>query len=304
MLQFLSKLTDLNPWQKQKLWGILLILPAAVLLFSVVIYPLVYNLIMSFQDFVLIRPEAGTPFVGLENYISVLNDSVFWRALRNTIVWVIGVVSIQMILGVTAAILLNQKLRGRGFFRGLMLLPWVTPGVVAALTFMWMYDAQFGILNHILVELGLLDAGIAWLGDSSYALGAVMLVQIWKNFPFVMVLCLAALQAVPNQLYESAKVDGANFLQQTFYISLPYIKHTLYLAGVLSTIWTFNSFEIVWILTQGGPAYASEIMTTYVYSRAFQGFDMGEAGAIAVIMFTILFFFVGAFGKKAIGGNQ
>ena len=297
-------LLNIDPWLKNKIIAFLLITPACIILFTVVAYPLMYNLIMSFQDINLLSPDTGTPFIGLQNYQDILSDPIFWRALTHTAIWVISIVGIEMFLGVSAAIILNQKIKMIGTFRGLMLIPWTIPGVVAAFTWRWMYDARFGILNHFLVQTGILDEAVAWLGNYNTALGAVILPQIWKNFPFVMVLTLAALQSIPVELYEVAKVDGANFWQQLRYITLPSIKPTLYLASLLTTIWSFNAFSMIWILTEGGPAHASEVMTTYVYKKSFHAFDFGQSTATAVIMFGILFVFVILYGKKVFQGGE
>ena len=298
-----NALLNVTPFMKNRIVAVLLLAPACIILFTVVAYPLLYNLIMSFQDINLLRP-GGTPFIGFENYKVILSDPIFWRALLHTAIWVISIVAFEMFLGVSSAIILNQKLRFKGVFRGLMLIPWTIPGVVAAFTWRWMYDARFGILNHFLVETGILNEAVAWLGNYNTALAAVILPQIWKNFPFVMILTLAALQSIPVELYEGAKVDGATFWQQLRYITLPSIKPTLYLASLLTTIWSFNAFSMIWILTEGGPAHASEVLTTFVYKKSFQAFNFGESTATAVIMFGILFVFVILYGKKIFGGGE
>jgi multiple sugar transport system permease protein len=275
--------------RRENLLGILLISPALIILFSVIIYPLLLNLKMSFQKILMMKPYLGTPFTGFSNYANVLQDPIFWRAAKNTLIWTLSSVGLQVSLGLIAAILLNMPIKGRGFFRGFMLIPWVTPGVVAALTWRWMYDAQFGIINHILLKIGLLAEPIVWLGNYRTALFAVIAEHAWKNFPFATVMILAALQTIPGELYEAADVDGATSWQSFIHITIPEILPTLSLTTLLTSIWTFNNFDTIWLMTEGGPSYASEVLTTHVYKAAFQAFNLGKAASISVIMFLMLF---------------
>jgi multiple sugar transport system permease protein len=275
--------------RKENLLGIVLTIPALIILFSVIIYPLLLNLVMSFQKILMMKPQLGTPFTGFNNYKNVLQDSIFWRALSNSFIWTVSCVVLQISLGLGAALLLNAPIKGRGLFRGAMLIPWVTPGVVAALTWRWMYDGQFGIINHILLKIGLIEKPIVWLGNYNTALPAVIVEYSWKMFPFAAVMLLAALQTIPKDLYEAAEVDGATGWQSFKHITLPEIVPTLGLTTLLTSIWTFNNFDSIWLLTEGGPSHASETLTTYVYKAAFQAFNLGKAASIAFIMFLLLF---------------
>ena len=191
-------------------------------------------------------------------------------------------------LAVLIALALNRKIKGRGFFRTTALIPWAVPSVIAALTFRFLYDANVGIINAVLKKLGILADGISWLGNLETARWAVVIESIWKGTPFVMIFVLAALQSVPHEMYESARVDGAGGVKTFFKITLPMIKETLGIATILTTIGTINNFNAVWLMTQGGPLGSTEIMFTYAYRRAFSAHNFGQAAAISVIMFIII----------------
>lgn len=272
--------------------GIMLVMPAVILMLGVIVYPLILNIIMSFQKILMMKPDLGKPFCGFENYIKVLQDKVFWSSALRSLVWTASSVSAQMILGMSVALLLNASIKFRGVFRGLMLIPWVTPGVVAAMTWRWMYDGQFGIISHVLVLLGILEKPIVWLANVNTALPAVILEHAWKSFPFVAIMLLAAMQTIPDDLYEAASLDGAGGWHKFWNVTLPSIRSTVAITMLLSAIWAFNSFDVIWLMTEGGPAGRTDTLTTYVYKATFMAFDLGKAAAIAVLMFIGMFFLV------------
>lgn len=267
--------------------GKILVAPALIGLFFVVLYPLIMNILMGFQEMKLTNPD-GAGWIGLANYAAVFSDPAFHKALRNTFIWTIGGVLMQMGIALPIALLLNIELKGKGFYRGAMLIPWIMPSVVAAYTWVWMYDGSFGIINSIMIDLGLINEAIIWLGNKNTALFAVMVQNTWKGFPFAMVMLLASLQTIPKELYEAAEVDGANLWQRFTRITFPQIMPTFMLSTVFITIWTFNSFENIWLMTEGGPLNASDTLTTYVYKIAFQSFDLGKASSSAMVMFGLL----------------
>ncbi len=268
--------------------GILLVLPAVIIMLAVILYPLLLNINMSFQKILMMKPHLGTPYVWFDNYIKVFTDPKFYRAAKNSAVWTVSSVSIQIILALAAAVLLNKSIKGRGIFRGLILIPWITPGVVAAMTWKWMYDGQFGILNYIFQAVGIISKPIVWLGNVKTAFPAIITEHAWKSFPFCTVMLLAAMQVISDDLYEAADIDGANSWQKFWHVTLAEIRPTLYLTTLLTSIWTFNSFDVIWLMTEGGPAGATDTLTTYVYKATFQEFNLGKAAAIAVIMFMTL----------------
>lgn len=278
--------------------GLVLIGPALLVLLGVIGYPLVRAFYMSLHTIVLIRPQLGQPFVGLQNYFNVIQSPYFLNALWQTFVWTSVNLVAQLVLGLLIALVLNNSFPGRGLARGAMLIPWVVPSVVAVLTWRWMYDGQFGIINSWMVQLGIIDRGVAWLGNTGTAMGAVLIESIWKGTPFVLVMLLAGLQAVPTELLESAKVDGANAWQRFWHVTMPMLRPTVVIAATLTTIYSFNNFNSIWLMTEGGPLRSTETLTILTYKTAFQGFNLGEATAIGVITFVILFIFVAIFGRQ------
>ncbi|MEX2540849.1 MAG: sugar ABC transporter permease [Trueperaceae bacterium] len=278
--------------------GYLLIAPAFLTLLAVIGYPLVTAFLMSLRKIILIRPHLGQPFVGLENYRTVIEAPFFWNAVWQTGVWTGVNVAAQLALGLAIALLLNNNFPGRGLARGFMLIPWITPSVVAVLTWKWMYDAQFGVINQFLLEYGLLERTVAWLGNTETAMGAVIIESVWKGTPFVFVMLLAGLQGIPGELYDSSMVDGADSWRRLRFITLPLLKPTIVIAATLTTIYTFNNFPAIWLMTEGGPLRATETLTILVYKHAFQSFNFGEASAIGVITFLVLMLFVVLFGRE------
>ena len=277
--------------------GCLLIAPAFILLAAVIAYPVGQAFWMSLHKIILIRPDLGRPFIGLENYIDVIQADFFWNSIRVSLIWTFVNLGAQLVLGMIVALLLNQRFRGRGLARGMVLIPWITPSVVAALTWRWMYDAEFGLVNAILMRLGLLENTIAWLGNTNTALWAVIVESIWKGTPFVTIMLLASLQTIPEELYDAAQVDGAGPWLRYRFITFPLILPTVIIAATLTTIYTFNNFNAIWLMTAGGPLRSTETLTIMVYRQAFQQFNMGTSTASGMIVFAILFVFVLFFGR-------
>ncbi len=269
------------------LLGYALLLPTLVVLAVVVVYPLLQALSMSLQRYRL-TDSAPPAFVGLANYAALTRDPVFWGSLQTTVVWTVANLVAQMALGTALALLLNEPLRARGAHRSVALIPWIVPSVAAALIWRWMYDGSAGLINALLYRLGLIQQYVAWLGNTQTALPAVIVESIWKGTPFVVVIVLAALQAIPGELYEAASIDGASRGQRFWNVTLPAIRPTLAIAAVLTIIYTVNNFNAIWLMTQGGPLHATEILFTYAYKTAFQRFDFGSAAAMSVVLFGIL----------------
>ncbi|GGD77916.1 carbohydrate ABC transporter permease [Paenibacillus nasutitermitis] len=267
--------------------GKILVAPALIGLSFVVVYPLITNILMGFQDMNMTQPDSSG-WVGFDNYRQLFADPIFRKAISNTLIWTVLGVILQLMVAVPLSLLLNIEFKGMGFYRGALLIPWVMPSVVAAFTWVWMYDGSFGIINYFLMELNFISEPVIWLGNPDTALYAVLAEQVWKGFPFPMIMLLAALQAIPKDIYEAANVDGATALQKIFRITIPQILPSLALCTVFITIWTFNSFENIWLMTEGGPLNSSETLTTYVYRVAFQSFDLGVASSSALVMFALL----------------
>jgi multiple sugar transport system permease protein len=266
--------------------GYALTLPLIVFTIGMLIYPFTTAIFLSFQDKLVGQPPR---FIGFDNYIRLFSaDPIFIRVLRNTLVYTVGTVIFKLIFGMGMALTLNENFKFRGIVRGLMLLPFVTPDLVVALTWRWIFDATFGVLNYILKSLHLIEINIAWLANAWTAMGALMIANVWRGFPFFGICLLAGLQAIPNEHYEAAEIDGANVFQRFWHITVPALKAVILVAIVLSTIWTFNDFTLVYIMTGGAPADQTHIFSTYTYLLSFKYNRMGYAMALTVVMLPIL----------------
>ncbi|MHB0885220.1 MAG: carbohydrate ABC transporter permease [Bacillota bacterium] len=255
----------------------------------VIVYPLARGVQMSLLRISFLNLGLSHhAFAGVANYVAVFRDPAFWVALKNTAVWTVVNLVAQLALGLAFALLLNQKLRGQGFFRSVALIPWIVPSVVAVLTWRWMYDSANGLFNWSLLRLGLIHQPVNWLGNMSSVLWAIIAESVWKGTPFVLLLFLSALQAIPEETYEAARMDGAGNLQTLVYVVLPMIKRTLAIATILTATFTINNFNAIWLMTQGGPLHASETVLTYAYKVAFKDFNLGNAAAVSVMLFMLL----------------
>jgi len=263
--------------------GVILILPVLFYVMGMILFPFFINIWLSFQ-----KKHIGMPaeFIGLSNYIYWLRNPDFFKVLKNTLVYTFVSIALKFVLGLGAALLLNRDFRGRNFFRGFLLIPWILPTVVTCFTWRWLYDDLVGVFNFFLVRINV--GPVPWLSSSSLALGSVIAVNVWRGFPFFGILLLAGLQSIPGQSYEAAKIDGANTFQCFLYVTLPALRSIAMIAILLSTIWTFNDFEIVYLLTRGGPGYHSMIMVPFVYEIGIRGQHIGQAITFSVMVFPLL----------------
>jgi multiple sugar transport system permease protein len=284
-LEFLGNLSE------GRQWAYILILPSLLLILAVVIYPVASGIILSFHEMRLTRPDLGTPFVGLKHYAAMLNDSVFRVALFNTIVWVVLGVTSQFVLGLITALALNRSLPGMKLARILILLPWIMPSVVAGHMWALMLDSRLGVINDILVRLGMLTEYKAWFADPNTALPTVLVVSLWNSFPFFTLLLLAGLQGIPDDLYEAASVDGANFWLQFRHITLPLLTPVIVAVIILRVIGLVNAPDLLIVLTGGGPGNATEVLSLYAFKKAYTEFNFGYAGALSVFMLVLLMLF-------------
>jgi multiple sugar transport system permease protein len=281
----------------------IMISPSLLLMAALILLPLLRGIYMSFTE-VNIMGHGEMRFIGLANYAELINDPIFRVTLLNTVVWTLSVVFFQYFIGLFNALLLNEPIPLRGLFRGLVLVPWVVPTVVAALVWRWIYVPDFGILNHILRSLGVIDQPLTWLSDANLAMPAVIAVGVWKWVPFMAIVLLSGLQSIPQELYDSAEVDGASTLQRFWHITMP---HLYYLSGIvtmLSVIWTFNHFDIVYVMTRGGPANATHLLSTYAYLSAFTFIDFGYASVLSVFMLVVLLLFAMIYYQLLKRGSQ
>jgi multiple sugar transport system permease protein len=259
-----------------------LILPSLVFLLTVEFYPLGVGLLESLYYHNRVQPFL-THFNGIENFVKALSDFNVRLALRTSAIMVVGIVSLSYLLGLVAGLLLNQNMRLRGVYRALMLVPWVVPPVVAYISWQWMLNDQSGIINHVLASIGLIDRPVLWLADPNLAMVSLIVVGTWSRFPFMMITVLAALSAIPDELYEAGAIDGATTFALFRHITLPLILPVSAIATLLQAIWIFNDFGLPFVLTGGGPANATTPLILLAYREAFQRFNIGYGTSLAVI---------------------
>ncbi|GCA52934.1 MULTISPECIES: carbohydrate ABC transporter permease [Sinorhizobium] len=289
-------------WISTRAW--LLMLPLLVVMTAVIGWPLVDTVRLSFTDAKLVGTEGG--FIGPANYIKMLTGSNFQRALVTTTWFAVISVAAEMVLGVLAALLLNQQFRGRTALRALMILPWALPTVVNATLWRLIYNPEYGALNAALTQLGLLDSYRSWLGEPGTALAALIVADCWKNFPLVALIALAALQAVPRDITAASLVDGAGPFNRFRFVIMPYLAGPLLVALVLRTIEAFKVFDIIWVMTRGGPANSTRTLSILVYQEAFSFQRAGSGASLALIvtlLVTILAAAYAALLRKAAGAS-
>jgi multiple sugar transport system permease protein len=264
--------------------GLAFVAPSLLVLGVVIAFPVVDTVWLSLME---TRGKDRTVFVGLANYGRLLQDADFWSAFRNSISFTAGSVLGHILLGLAVALLLNQRIPFRPVFRVISLVPWMFAPVVVAMTWRWMLDAQLGVINFLLASLGL-RGPFLWFESARLALPAIILTNIWRGFPFASITLLAALQAIPKEQYEAAAVDGASSLMQFRFVTLPHLRFALVIIATLDTIWNFKHFDLIQVMTNGGPAGATEMLTTLTYKVSFENFEFGYAAAMGVVMSLIL----------------
>lgn len=267
------------------MFALLLTAPGLALLAAVVVYPLITALITAFYKQSLIEP--GREFVGFQNIVDVLTGE-FFPLLTQTLVFTLGTTIAPFVIGFGLALALNTRIRGAKVLRGLMLIPWLIPGVVVSFLWMWIFNANYGVLNAALETVGLIDSPQAWLANPTTAMIAVIVAKTWQSFPWMMVMLLAGLQTVPIELHEAAEIDGAGTIRRFFSITVPQMSGIIGLVILLEFIWNFQHFDIIYVLTGGGPAGSTQTFATAVYETAFDGFDLGHAGAIGLLWMILL----------------
>lgn len=262
-----------------------LLIPLILILFVLLAYPIASALWITLQDKTI--GMVGR-FIGLENYRELLlDDPFFWQVVRNGFIFTIGSVVLKLLVGMIMALVLNQPLVLRGLWRGLLLMPWVAPTVVTALSWRWILDLT-GVLNLMLRDLGLMKTSIPWLAQYGTAMFSLVLVNTWRGFPFFGITLLAGLQAIPQELYEAADIDGASVWQRFRYVTMPSLRTVILVVTILSTIWTFNDFSVVWLLTGGGPGHATDVFATYTYKLGFITSRLGYGQTVSVILAPVL----------------
>ncbi len=272
--------------QRDSRLGLALVSPSVLIFLGLIVYPLLDSLWLSLQKADTIT-QSG-PFVGLANYQAILGGAEFWGSLATTFVWTVSSVSLQVVVGVAVALLLHQTLWLRSLARGLVLFPYLLPTIVAVLVWKWLLNDLYGVLNAMLMDIGVIDAPLDWLGSMPNAMIGIVLVGVWKYFPFVVLNVLARLQSIPESLYEAARIDGAGPLARFTDMTLPQLRGVLGVVVLLRTIWDFKEFDLIFLLTGGGPVTGTQTLPLMVYKLAFPLQQMGMASAVAVLMMAVM----------------
>jgi multiple sugar transport system permease protein len=265
----------------------LLVAPATLMLVAIALYPIIYAVRLSFTNANLIYMN-DIVFIGLRNYVKALNDEVFQISFSQTLRWVIVVLVGQFAVSLPTALFLNMNFRFRGFVRTAILVPYAIPSAVTAICWVLMFDANLGVVNDLLMRMGVLKGPIAWMSDSSYAFPIIALAMIWAGFPFVAIVLLAALQAIPDELFEAARVDGAGPWQRFCYITLPQLLPTILLVLLLRTIWLSQHVDLIYIMTRGGPGWSNYTIAVYSLIQVAGERELGYASAVAVMLAIVL----------------
>jgi len=260
--------------------GLIFVLPALMVLMMLIAYPLAYTGVLSVTD------QQGA-FVGTSNFATVLAARATPQAFWNTVYFVGISIIFQVVLGTAAAILLNQNFAGRAIVRSITIIPWVVPGIVAATTWAWMFHTEFGIINYMMTAPGLIEEPIGWLTNRDTVMPVLIAINVWKMFPFVTVMVLAGLQSIPNDLYEAARIDGANIWEEIWHIMLPQVRSVITAVTLLLVIWGLNSITIIYAITRGGPANRTLITPIQIFRLAFDAVQFNQAAALSVLFFAV-----------------
>lgn len=272
---------------REAVLGPLLVAPAVILLVVLIAYPFLTAIYLSLTDRVIARSDTGY-FIWFDNYIKLLSDGIFIQTAVNTINYALTAVFFKLVLGMLMALVLDQIHFLKNLFRGLMLLPWIVPTSLSALGWLWMFDSQFSVLNRILLDLGIINEKIIWLGKPFWAMLSIQIVNIWRGIPFFGITLLAGLQTIPQDLYEAAEIDGANFWSKFWKVTIPLLMPVTLVVTLFSVVQTFADFQVVYVLTRGGPVNSTHLFATLAHQTAIISGKLGEGSAISLFMFPAL----------------
>lgn len=276
-----------NFYKKEEAFHYKVIIPVVLFLAGTMGYCIFYLINLSFQDAIFFKLDQAK-YVGLETFRKVLAEKEAWTAIKNSIIWMTVSTTLIVTLGIATGYLLSRNTSYIKFTRAFMLLPWVLPGAVVAGVWKWLFNSQSGIINQMMINIGIIDKGISWLGNADYALGAVILVIVWRLFPLFGIVMAAAIQSIDHALFEAARVDGASKWHQFWYITLPSISGYIWTMAIINLIWVVNNLVLVQVMTGGGPVYASQILPVYMYKLAFVNNLLSESAVISLINAVIL----------------
>jgi multiple sugar transport system permease protein len=292
-----EKMEAIKKRKKIKKAPYLLLMPAVTFICVIVIYPMIRTVGYSLTDYKIWKADS-IQFVGINNYARLFKNSDFLLSFTNTFKWVAIILTFQFVIGLMMALILNEKFKLNGFVRGLVLIPWVTPSIMTALMWVWMYHGNFGIINYILTSLKITNDNIPFLAQASTSLYSCAVTAIWQGVPFFAIMLLAGLKSIPVEHYEAAYVDGASRLKSFLHITLPGLKDIIYVTTLLRLIWIANSVDLIYLMTGGGPANSSLTLSVYTYLTAQKGFDFGNSSAMAVCLTLLLTVFALFYVRK------
>lgn len=274
-------------WHRGSTLGYLFVAPTALITLGVIIFPMLYSLILSLEKYDLTDP-GNVRFVGLGNYLTLFQSDTFWQVMERTVRFTVVSVALTMVIGLAFALILNEPFQGRGIFRTLLLIPWVIPAVVVGIAWEWIFNANYGILNGLLQQLGLIEGYHPWLGDPATAMPAVIVAKIWKEVPFATLLFLAGLQTIPADLYEASRIDGAGSWRAFVHITAPLLTPMILVVLVIQTMWTFRVFDIIFVMTNGGPMDTTNLAAFYTYLETFKYYHVGLGSALAYVVTAVI----------------
>lgn len=266
----------------------LFMLPVLISMLAMFGYPLINSIFLAFTHYKLIEPD-NIYFSGWDNFLKLfVQDEYIGKIAINSLKWVVSTVALQFLLGLILALALRKPFRGRNVYQSIVFLPWAFSSFAVGLMFRWAFNGEYGVINDLLMKMGFLNEKIAWLGSANLSLVTVIIAMVWIGVPFFAIMYLAALQSIPNEIYEAAVMDGCGPIRKFFSVTLAYIKPTIIVTLLLRTIWIFNSVELIIVMTDGGPAYSSETLSSYMYSRAYSTLDFGMAAALGIVFMLAL----------------
>ena len=275
--------------------------PMIIYLACFLAFPMIWGLYMSFTNKTIGNPAS---FVGLKNYIRLLGDPEYRRSILNTVFFTAISIAVKTVLGMLMALSLNQKFKGRNVARALLMIPWTLPNIVVVYNWRWIFNSTGGIANHILKSLHITNSDIIWFGSAGLAMTTIIVANVWRGTPFFGVSILAKLQTIPKDYYEAAEIDGAGLWKKFRYITLPEVKDVTILSALMSTIWTINEFETVWLLTGGGPNGTTAVMNVYSYKTAMRSMMLGRGIAVAVLAMLILMILISILTRRMLPENE
>lgn len=272
--------------KKKSIYPYLLVAPAVLIILCVVFIPVINAIFMSLQSYDLRRPN-DIHFVGLKNFIEAFHDELFIKAVVKTFLWVVFGVGLQFVFGFILALLLNSNIAGRGVIRAISMVPWVVPGVLIGLMWRWIYDGNFGVLNDLLLKFHAITDKIPFLSMVETAFPSVIVTIVWQGIPFFALMILAGLQGISPEMYEAAEIDGASWFQRLFYITIPSLKNTILTTALLRIIWVANSVDVIFNMTEGGPAYSTQTLSVYIFNKG-NSLNLGYASCMAIVLALLL----------------